>query len=163
LPSSSNEAPSTDPMSIVGPTGARVLAICRSSYALDFAATSSVTPMAVRTMYVTDTYQNEPTAYMPTVFAPSDATTAASIVHRAHRSPRRTAKCTNAKDAMPMPTRLPPRACSKWTINDVVAAGTSAVRQVADTAKRDRSRHHVQDEQAGTPHPVTVPPLALFG
>ena len=83
--------------------------------------------MAVRTMYVTDTFQNEPTAYMPRAFAPSDATTAASIVHKAHRSPRRTAKCTKAKDAMPMPTRPPPRVCSKWRINDVVAAGTSAV------------------------------------
>ena len=83
--------------------------------------------MAVRTMYVTDIYENELTGYMPTAFAPSDATTAASIVDRADSSPRRTAKCTNAKDAMPMPTRPPPRARSKWRMNDVVAAGTSAV------------------------------------
>ena len=38
-----------------------------------------------------------------------------------------------------------------------------ADRQVADTAKGNRSGHHVQDEQAGTPHRVTVPPLASTG
>ena len=73
------------------------------------AAATSVTPMAVRTMYATETYQNDPTAYIPTAFAPSDAITAASIAHRAHRAPRRMPKCTNASDARPMPTSPPLR------------------------------------------------------
>jgi len=38
-----------------------------------------------------------------------------------------------------------------------------ADRQVADTAKRDRRRHNIKDDQAGTPHPRTVLPLAVLG
>jgi hypothetical protein len=35
-----------------------------------------------------------------------------------------------------------------------------ADRQVADSAKGDRRRHHVKGDQTGTPHPV---PLVVMG
>ena len=124
--------------------------------------------MAVRTMNVTDTYQNEPTAYMPTAFAPSDTNTAASIVHGAHRSPRRMRNApTQRKRCQCRRDRRRAHAANEgsttWSpqAHRPYRGSAYALR----TARGPTSRRHrqaqsqsppIEDDQTGTPHPVTV-------